>query len=370
MNAQQSERVERLLDEIYDAAGNDQLWPGVIVRISDLVGGGGGVIHGFSYSTYRVLNNLSYIGGLDEICLRIAQERHLNNLWTHAMARQPDGRIVLSDDIVPLSALSRTDFYNEAVRPQSLPHNAMATMVRQDDAVLAFNISRYKPFREEHRIVLDRLLPDIRRSFMLGLRFEGYRALLEARQHVLDQLPEGIVLLDRAGCVLFANRAARGCEALSISRVDARMRAIAIPQQRRLDGAMQAVMEGASSAAVLLHVPGHEKPLSVLLVRARESVLDRLATSGLGGVALIMFIRDPARAARVPAQTLMDVYDLTPAEARVALKAGEGLDTALISRSLGLSHNTVKTHLRRIYSKTGVERQFQLVRLIEGFELA
>jgi DNA-binding CsgD family transcriptional regulator len=65
-----------------------------------------------------------------------------------------------------------------------------------------------------------------------------------------------------------------------------------------------------------------------------------------------------------PASVLETLYDLTPAEARVMLQIGAGKSIAEVSDSLGLSHNTVKTHLSRVYGKSGTNKQTELVKLV------
>jgi DNA-binding CsgD family transcriptional regulator len=61
---------------------------------------------------------------------------------------------------------------------------------------------------------------------------------------------------------------------------------------------------------------------------------------------------------------IMDGYGLTRAEAKVTLAASSGLGVPETANRLGVSPNTVKTHLRRVFAKTGTSRQTELVRLM------
>jgi DNA-binding CsgD family transcriptional regulator len=54
----------------------------------------------------------------------------------------------------------------------------------------------------------------------------------------------------------------------------------------------------------------------------------------------------------------------TPAEQRVATLIGEGLPPREIATRLGLSVHTVRSHLKRLLSKTGVHSQAALVRAL------
>jgi DNA-binding CsgD family transcriptional regulator len=67
---------------------------------------------------------------------------------------------------------------------------------------------------------------------------------------------------------------------------------------------------------------------------------------------------------------LRQAFQLTKMEAKttIALLRGMGIDEA--ARSLGLGPATVRTHVKNIYSKTGVQRQSQLVHRALGTALA
>jgi DNA-binding CsgD family transcriptional regulator len=63
-----------------------------------------------------------------------------------------------------------------------------------------------------------------------------------------------------------------------------------------------------------------------------------------------------------------NLYGLTSAEAKVLtalIESGGGV--AAIASALGLSRSTVKTHLEKLFRKTGMRRQAGLVMLVAGF---
>jgi DNA-binding CsgD family transcriptional regulator len=60
----------------------------------------------------------------------------------------------------------------------------------------------------------------------------------------------------------------------------------------------------------------------------------------------------------------MDAYELTHAEARVALASSLGKTVLETAKLLGLSPNTIKTHLRRVFAKTATARQAELARVV------
>jgi DNA-binding CsgD family transcriptional regulator len=65
-----------------------------------------------------------------------------------------------------------------------------------------------------------------------------------------------------------------------------------------------------------------------------------------------------------PDGELRDLFGLTGAEVRLAAAVFEGLTLAEAAERFGLSVNTVRFQLARIFDKTGVSRQAELVKLM------
>ncbi|MFB9951373.1 helix-turn-helix transcriptional regulator [Rhizobium puerariae] len=65
-------------------------------------------------------------------------------------------------------------------------------------------------------------------------------------------------------------------------------------------------------------------------------------------------------------RVLCGLFDLTPAEARVARGIAMAQTPETVAASLGVSLETVRSHLKRIMGKTGTTRQAELVLLLSG----
>jgi DNA-binding CsgD family transcriptional regulator len=66
-------------------------------------------------------------------------------------------------------------------------------------------------------------------------------------------------------------------------------------------------------------------------------------------------------------ETIGDLFGLTPAELRVLTAIVDIGGVPDVAPVLGISERTVKTHLQRIFEKTGTNRQAGLVKLVAGF---
>ena len=83
-----------------------------------------------------------------------------------------------------------------------------------------------------------------------------------------------------------------------------------------------------------------------------------LPENGLG------VLRDPDRKPQGAQEIIRKLFDLTPAETSLALLLTNGLTLEEAADELAISKNTARSHLRAIFSKTGVTRQATLVRML------
>lgn len=218
---------------------------------------------------------------------------------------------------------------------------------------------------------LPTLLPHLERALQLRSRLAHNDLAEHCSVAALDALATAVVLLDPALTVLYANGAAGalfGAES---------------PLQLRGARLAQTASRGAQTLAHMVRravrclEPGAlsgpaQAPQSLCLPRSGHLPLTLSVApfmlSGSGGEGkpcAIIMARDP-ETVTASAQVLQQLFELTPAEAAVsrALAAGASLED--IAAATGVSVNTVKTHLHRVYGKTCTRRQGELIALIHG----
>lgn len=169
---------------------------------------------------------------------------------------------------------------------------------------------------------------------------------------LLDQLALGICLVDRHHRLLLANAAARDLLARrdGLELADDLIEASAPADRADLRELLNAATVGAAWRLCTLARPSGLARLAVRIGAVSE------------GLRAIVFA-NPAEPAGFE-RAVRDLYKLTPAEARYAARIVEGGSLATIARAAGVTHNTVRTHIRRIFVKTGTRRQAELVRLL------
>ena len=100
-------------------------------------------------------------------------------------------------------------------------------------------------------------------------------------------------------------------------------------------------------------------PLQIQISPIRNSVIQTSQP-----IAAVAFVSDPLRQHRPSQEILRALYGLTPAECRVALLLGDGHAPRKIANMVGVTDNTVRSQIKSIFSKTGVRRQGELIRLL------
>jgi DNA-binding CsgD family transcriptional regulator len=362
-----TESIDKLLDLIYDAATEEELWTTALIQIADMTDSLGGFVIG-------VENRARYVpflfnARMSEESHRTYAERHIDNPWSAVMNHVLVGKLVQSEEIVSLPDLKRTAFFDEVLRPQSMGHNAMLTLARKDDFYGVFNICRSErqgPFEPDTLRLFTQLYPHLRRSLLLGFRLDGYKALQRAEYQALDRLSVGIALLDRTGRAVFVNAAA---SAMSASDGPLRLRnsvlaTLSPPHSQRLGKLIDAAVRGVPVGTMSIPHPRDGRLFTILVSSVRSRDIDRFSGLGMRDVAAMLVIHDPARPMEIPVEWIMDAYGLTVAEARVALCAASGATIPEAAYRLNVSPNTIKTHLRKVFAKTGTSRQSELARLM------
>ena len=208
---------------------------------------------------------------------------------------------------------------------------------------------------------LDTLRPHLARTAVMAARLHLERA--QAASQALAALGLAALVLDEGGKVLAANALIEDMISLLHWRAGGRVTL----NDRRADE-----MLGEALARIALNDNGGVRSFPV-----RAAVTDRLM---VGHVLPIRFsARDIfARSAAVfvlmpvaapsspPVELVMSLFDLTPAEARIArgLAAGKTVDD--LAGDNGVSPNTVRVQVRGVLEKTGCPRQADVIALLGG----
>ena len=84
----------------------------------------------------------------------------------------------------------------------------------------------------------------------------------------------------------------------------------------------------------------------------------------LADASAFVLVREATGSEPVEPSMVRDLLKVTLGEARIAALVGAGVRPSEASSQLGITEETVRTVLKRVYAKTGVSRQSELAALL------
>jgi DNA-binding CsgD family transcriptional regulator len=283
------------------------------------------------------------------------------------MARRPADCLVSSDEIIRLRELRRSEFFADVLKSGGLGHAALCTLTAGPDITVQFSVHKTLArgaFNSTETLALRRLLPHVRRAMGVSLRLKPIPG--PDPNTLADRLVCAAFILNRDGGLVDANPEAQSlavsCSAFSIYKDGIRFRNPDL--QHRVLSAVKRVLDGAPLQPLQLTDGDYRFDLMILgLKRHNRPRLESLCAQS---AEVLVLIETTHRTTVSQAHAHMHEH-LTEAELRVARVAALGVSSLEISRTLQLSVNTVKTHLRRVYQKLDVHRQGELVALLGSY---
>ena len=224
---------------------------------------------------------------------------------------------------------------------------------------------------DEMRRRMALVIPHVRRAYLIGKTINLGQAEAACFSDILDGLSAGMILVDGIGRVVHANAA--GNAILGAADFLRTMHGRLVAGDASTNAAFREILAAADAGDAAIGVRGVALPLTahdgeryVAHVLPLTSGVRRQAGLAFNAVAAL-FIRKAALEASATPDVIGRMYKLTPAELRVLLAIVDVGGVPEVAAALGVASTTIKTHLNRLFEKTGVCRQADLVKLVAGF---
>ena len=357
-----------LIESIYDAGLHPELWTEVVIMLNAFIGSRAcGLI---SKDTVSKSGATHYYCGVDPHYIQLYSETYSRY---DPLARLPRyGEVRNIPDLVNFDEYRRGRFYQEWLRPQGCVDvaNVVLEQSKSPCPMLMTVIPGKEMLDAGQRARIQSLVPHASRALLINRAIGRKQQRATALADVVDRLNAGVVLLDPACRIVHSNPAAE-----AILEADDVLRSIAGRLVTRTSEANLALRnifrdpaEVAVAAAMGRKIPlmAHDGSHYVAHVIALPSLLRERATERTSAIGALLVWKAELDS-RSFAGLIDRTFDLTPAELRVLrsiVEVGGVPETAL---ALGIAETTVKTHLHRVFAKTGVSRQADLVKLAAGF---
>jgi DNA-binding CsgD family transcriptional regulator/PAS domain-containing protein len=372
--ARDTEELMDLAGAIYDTVLDRTTWPDVLKKLSLFIEGAASAVFWedgvsnqgdvYFYDDgiplyYKDLYFRKYVG-LNPITIP--------RLFTNV--EEP----IATGDLVPYDEFLQTRFYREWAQPQGLVDFVSITLEKTAGKAAMFGVFRHARngvVDEAARRRMRLLSPHIRRAVLISKVVDFKRDEAEIFARTLDGLRAAVILVDAGGRIVHANAAAVALlsDGRVIQAVNGALTASARQADRRLRAVFNAAAEGDRAigkegiALPLLGKTGERYVAHALPLTSR----DRGHAGRTHGAVAAIFIHKACLEAPSPPVAIAEAFGLTMAEVRVLFAIVEVGGVPEVAETLGVAASTVRTHLGRLYEKTGVRRQADLVKLVAGF---
>jgi len=363
-NHRDRESLNDLISLVYDSVVDRSRWAGACARVAAYVGGVGIGYFEREHDTARV--RIWLMVGIAPPPPDALYRQIYRALEGHFLGEieQP----VATSDLMPFDQLAETEFYRIWAEPQGLVDFVSAVLDRSAAGVAIFGVFRH----EQHGLADDdarrrmRLIaPHLRRAMLIVRKTAEAATLADT----LDGLSAGLCLVDAGGCIVHVNAAAQAIlDAGDVLRsVEGRLAA----RDAQADRTLREVFAAAGQGDEALGIKGIAVPLTGeegerYVAHALPLTSGARQCAGFTAAAAL-FIRKTAPAVSARPEVLGAAFKLTPTELRVLL-AIVGLGSVPeVAAALGVADTTVRTHVGRLFEKTGARRQADLVKLVTGY---
>ncbi|MDR0787398.1 MAG: helix-turn-helix transcriptional regulator [Gemmatimonadota bacterium] len=278
---------------------------------------------------------------------------------------------VLDEPATFLSLISedqfiRLDFHREWMAPRGFRDGVGVPVAYTAERTMMVGFASSRPIGPEYVTLLGRLSPHLRRALMIGETLERARWEAQVALAALARIDTPILICSGTGNLVFVNPAGEaalgkdGSLRVSNGRLEPRSTSIAANFSEALQ---RAVRDDLSLGRRGIGIPlgtAHAYILPLLGEGVR-----RVADRPLAAIFL-----STSRSLSLPEESvLMALFGLTPTEALIMSRIARGQAASALKDTLGISANTIKTHLSHIFRKTGCASQVDLVRLMAELSL-
>lgn len=357
--------IEHLTMKLFESLADDIPLSRFLTKVQEATGSDYGIVLALSQGKRKptlVLSDGRSLEGTLPYLEQYYQKEILSDL--------PEGVVTLMSDVLSPEELRQTDYYKEYLSQYGVGYILGIDIGTVRGISGKFRLARLETredFGPRERAICQGLVPYLRLALNLFVQRIDIEAEKEALSMTVSGMSVGSIMVDPDAHVLEANSTAltilNQADGIIMTAGKISLQSPSQSQQlhklirRNAEAAIDPSL-GGLMRAMLINRPSGKESIS-LLVRPASSSTPRQLT--IRPTALIQLV-DPEQPRVTVINALIELFGLTPAEAKVALSLSNGLsikETASLSMT---SAHTVRSQVRSIFSKMGINRQSQLIR--------
>jgi len=361
-----------LIDLIYEAALDNDLWPGVLIKLADAMGAAQVAMPSMDLRA-NVVATIAPRFDPDLLTSWKEYWAFRDPVLARAIGR-PAGEIYTLDSLMPREEFAATPVFNELWRPAEYSLATLGANLLVEDqftSLICFsNAPGNDSLTARQMLIFQAVLRHLTRALRINRRLWELEIKHVAATERFDAFSQGALLADAWGRVVRANAAAKAMfdKGSGIILDKGRLAAAGCPDLlQRLIASCALTTPAAGGPGGELKIP-RELPMLPLVVtvtplRSKVRLAD-VPWIGVGSPVAIVTVSDPDLDRRRREKNLRSRFSLTSAESRLAVEILKGDGRAAAARRRGISDSTAKTQLASIFEKTGTHRQAELIRLL------
>jgi DNA-binding CsgD family transcriptional regulator/PAS domain-containing protein len=366
----EAEQLSGLIGQIYDATLDPGLWPNVLAQTAAFVRGSAAGL--FWKDVSNNTEDYIFAFGLEPRYVKFYFEKYakLDRVSTGqllAAIEEP----VATRDVIPHDEFLKTHEWAEHRRFVDCVAAVLDKSATSAAILGIFRDERDGFADESMRRRMRLIVPHMRRAVLVARTLDLNGAQAASLADALDGIATAMFLVDATGRIVHVNAAARVLLDRSVVfRMDGRRLIATDGKANRAFANVFAAAgnghaaTGAGRVTLALAARGGERyvahalPLTLATHRRVENKNSAVA---------VLFVYPATPNVLSCPGAIVEAYKLTPAELRVLLAIVEVGGTPAVAKALGVGKETVRTHLRRVFEKTGTSRQLDLAKIVGRF---
>ncbi len=363
-------KIHKVVNLIYESSLDPSLWKSAMREIGYLFNAPGshllltnketelpifGLIDGFSDSANQLY--IDHYAALDE-------------RWKRILAL-PHGDAKQIPELISKDEAKNSIAHNEFLIPYGGTNQLITRLDISDQQNIVLGVIRDPNggiFERDEIAIFQQIMGHIQRAIQISVRLDNFHLMLSALRSRINDVPYGVIFLDKNRSVVFLNSVAEsdltennifltGNDGFHVKN-----RKNDIRLQQKISSAIERTSNSSSSSGGYLSIrhPGSSYSHSVWIapVQPNDAFFASIQP------AVIVIISSPNQSQKISILDLVEQYQLTKREAEMASLLANGLDIDACANHMNITRETARSYLKRVFSKTNTGRQAELVLLL------
>lgn len=363
------DQYQGIISDIYDAALDPHKWNAVLKKIALMLKAESAYMRTIKTKSNNVILSYNYNKDLD--WLQTYKDYYIHkDPWLNGTLKAKKTFIACTHHLLTDKKYETMEYYRGFVAPQNIHYGVGGKIIIEKDisSYLAFNRDRKRQgFEDEYLETLKLLTPHMQKALLINEKTRNLEIEKNSFSDSLNLINSSLILVNKSGQVLFINPQAEQfiTQQSSIRIKNNHLIISSSIDHKNLGKLIQQATDTCSSlqqgGGMCFTDPVTLSPISILACPINPDMV-HVDTQSNENVLLVLSTDQQQKL--LPTELLAALYKFTPSEARLAAYLCQGLTLDEISEKIELSRNTLKSQLRSCFTKTGVSRQAELIRLI------